>query len=71
MHNSKKFLVRLPEASCRNVVFVIYSVGVLFFSSSGLFAQGVGEYLGGEDVLYAETKQVNQFFSPVQWRGKY
>ena len=25
-------------------------------------AQGIGEYLGGEDVLYAETKQVNQFF---------
>ena len=27
-----------------------------------LRAQGIGEYLGGEDVLYAETKQVNQFF---------
>ncbi len=63
MHNSKKFLVRLPEAHCRNVVFfVIYLVSILSFSSSGLFAQGIGEYLGGEDVLYAETKQVNQFF---------
>ncbi len=25
-------------------------------------AQGVGEYLGDESVLYAETKQINQFF---------
>lgn len=25
-------------------------------------AQGIGEYLGDESVLYAETKQINQFF---------
>lgn len=31
-------------------------------ASPDLRAQGIGEYLGGEDVLYAETKQVNQFF---------
>lgn len=36
---------------------------VLFLTLSPyLRAQGIGEYLGGEDVLYAETKQVNQFF---------
>lgn len=28
----------------------------------GLMGQGIGEYLGDESVLYAETKQVNQFF---------
>ncbi|WKN41050.1 hypothetical protein [Tunicatimonas pelagia] len=63
MHNSEKFLVRLPEANCRNVVFfIVYSVGVLLCGNNLLLAQGIGEYLGDEDVLYAETKQVNQFF---------
>ncbi|MEO0334685.1 MAG: hypothetical protein AAF223_23930, partial [Bacteroidota bacterium] len=41
---------------------MIYSVGLLLFSNQVIFAQGIGEYLGDEDVLYAETKQVNQFF---------
>lgn len=35
---------------------------LLLTTGPGLRAQGIGEYLGGEDVLYAETKQVNQFF---------
>lgn len=35
-------------------------VGLL--ATPRLYGQGIGEYLGGEDVLYAETKQVNQFF---------
>ena len=35
---------------------------LLLMSTATLQAQGIGEYLGGEDVLYAETKQVNQFF---------
>lgn len=33
-----------------------------FFSTLTLPAQWIGEYLGDESVLYAETKQVNQFF---------
>lgn len=36
---------------------------ILFlFSSFSLEAQNIGEYLGDERALYAETKQVNQFF---------
>ncbi len=33
-----------------------------FWGSADLQAQWLGEYLGDESVLYAETKQVNQFF---------
>ena len=36
--------------------------GLLFSSPCLLYGQGIGEYLGDESVLYAETKQVNQFF---------
>ena len=36
--------------------------GLVLITWLPLRAQGIGEYLGGEDILYAETKQVNQFF---------
>jgi hypothetical protein len=36
--------------------------GLILSVSFGLKGQGIGEYLGDESVLYAETKQVNQFF---------
>ncbi|MEL6674436.1 MAG: hypothetical protein AAFR61_19665 [Bacteroidota bacterium] len=39
-------------------MFTVLFVGLL----PGLHAQLMGEYLGDETVLYAETKQVNQFF---------
>lgn len=38
---------------------VIFFLSLIF--SQGLYAQ-VGEYLGDEKILYAATKQVNQFF---------
>jgi hypothetical protein len=37
-------------------------LGFLFTIPWASGAQGIGEYLGDESVLYAETKQVNQFF---------
>lgn len=37
-------------------------IGLMLTALPHLRAQGIGEYLGGEDMLYAETKQVNQFF---------
>lgn len=36
--------------------------GLLLSYPCLLVGQGIGEYLGDESVLYAETKQVNQFF---------
>lgn len=36
--------------------------GIILSFPFGLLGQGIGEYLGDESVLYAETKQVNQFF---------
>lgn len=66
MHNWRRNSQRLPEALCRNVVFFVNSATAILllglFGPSVLYGQGIGEYLGGEDVLYAETKQVNQFF---------
>ncbi|MEM9675341.1 MAG: hypothetical protein AAF992_22305 [Bacteroidota bacterium] len=63
MHSWRRFSKRLPEAASRSVVFfVIITVAVVLLPEPQLYAQGIGEYLGGEDVLYAETKQVNQFF---------
>lgn len=57
---------RLPEATRRKVVFLVNSavlmVVLVLLNIPSLYSQGIGEYLGGEDVLYAETKQVNQFF---------
>ncbi len=41
----------------------LYLLFILFLSYPRLLAgQGIGEYLGDESVLYAETKQINQFF---------
>lgn len=40
----------------------LFLMSLICLSSWSLRAQGVGEYLGDESVLYAETKQVNQFF---------
>lgn len=39
-----------------------YSIVVLQFFCSIVFAQDVGSYLGDESFMYAETKQINQFF---------
>ena len=36
--------------------------GFVFSFPCLLSGQGIGEYLGDESVLYAETKQINQFF---------
>ncbi len=41
---------------------VFFLLSICCLASFGLQAQGVHEYLGDESVLYAETKQVNQFF---------
>lgn len=41
---------------------ILYLMSIFCLASWSLQAQGVGEYLGDESVLYAETKQVNQFF---------
>lgn len=41
---------------------ILYLMSAFCLISLHLQAQGVGEYLGDESVLYAETKQVNQFF---------
>jgi len=44
-------------------MYKFYLLVALFFSLSTVtFGQGIGEYLGDESVLYAETKQINQFF---------
>ncbi len=40
----------------------IYSIVVLQFFCSIVFAQDIGSYLGDESFMYAETKQINQFF---------
>jgi hypothetical protein len=37
-------------------------LGMILSFPFALTGQGIGEYLGDESVLYAETKQVNQFF---------
>ncbi|MEM7370209.1 MAG: hypothetical protein AAF587_16495 [Bacteroidota bacterium] len=41
---------------------IVFLVLLLLTISSSLQAQWVGDYLGDERALYAETKQVNQFF---------
>ncbi len=41
-----------------NLFWLVWMVGLPNFT----YTQSIGEYLGGEEVLYAETKQVNQFF---------
>ena len=53
--------VMLRRIICHTPVWHISFILILLVSQPG-FSQGIGEYLGGEDVLYAETKQVNQFF---------
>lgn len=40
----------------------LFLFSIFCLAPLGLQAQGVSEYLGDESVLYAETKQVNQFF---------
>ena len=42
-------------------------LSILIFLNAGLFvrAQVIGELLEDESVLYAETKQVNQFFNKM------
>lgn len=55
---SSRKLTILSASALRYVALGI----VLMAASLDLRAQGIGEYLGGEDMLYAETKQVNQFF---------
>lgn len=40
----------------------LFLFSIFCLTSWGLQAQGISEYLGDESVLYAETKQVNQFF---------
>lgn len=39
-----------------------YSIVVLQLFCSTVFAQDIGSYLGDESFMYAETKQINQFF---------
>ncbi len=41
---------------------ILFLMSIFCLACCSLRAQGVGEYLGDESVLYAETKQVNQFF---------
>ncbi|MEM6806815.1 MAG: hypothetical protein AAF696_35770 [Bacteroidota bacterium] len=50
--------------SSLNTLFngIICTLLVLIFSLSDVEAQGLSDYLGDETLLYAETKQVNQFF---------
>ncbi|MCK5705264.1 MAG: hypothetical protein KAI29_29135, partial [Cyclobacteriaceae bacterium] len=38
------------------------SVGILQLVSATISAQDIGSYLGDESFMYAETKQINQFF---------
>jgi hypothetical protein len=42
--------------------FLWFCTGILFLHVSGAAAQVANEYLGDEYLLYAETKQINQFF---------
>ncbi|MEL6256082.1 MAG: hypothetical protein AAFR87_29020, partial [Bacteroidota bacterium] len=41
---------------------MLFGLSYLLVSPTYTYAQSLGDYLGDESVLYAETKQVNQFF---------
>ncbi len=48
-----------------NIFIRLFFFGILLGSGSYLQAQELREYLGDESVLYAETKQINQFFRRI------
>lgn len=41
---------------------MLFGLSYIYISPTISYAQSLGDYLGDESVLYAETKQVNQFF---------